>query len=168
MEEVCRPAPNETCTFGLILNTECNLKTYTRRVGLYSYADLQNENKELLLMRRGPKTEVQESATICFHHEKLLLSKYSCSKKTCCNPFKNHKITVKTGLRQISIDTAKLFNECVNTDSGLIKPGQKSSTSCRSKVMDSIKVTKYLKKISMKKNPSEMLQMILKKCRLKI
>jgi hypothetical protein len=72
MEEVCRPTPNETCTFGLILNTACHLKAYkyTRIVGIYSYADLQNENKKLLL-RCGPRTEVQE--TICLQHEKLLL-----------------------------------------------------------------------------------------------
>jgi hypothetical protein len=37
----------------------------TRRIGLYSYADLENENKELLLMRWESRTEVGESATIC-------------------------------------------------------------------------------------------------------
>jgi hypothetical protein len=75
MEEICSPTPNETHTFGLVLNIECDLKIYARRVGLYSYADLQSENKKLLFMRCGPKTEVEESATICFYHEKLLLSK---------------------------------------------------------------------------------------------
>jgi hypothetical protein len=76
MAEVRRP--NETCTFELILNTECH---YTRIVGFYSYADLQNENNELLLMRCEPKTEVEGSGTICFHHEKLLLSKYQLLQK---------------------------------------------------------------------------------------
>jgi hypothetical protein len=124
MEEVCRPTPNETCIFGLILNTECHLKTCTRRVGLYTYADLQNENKELLLMRCGPKTEIEESATICFHHEKLFLSEYhQLQIRTCCNPFKSHKKAVKTGLRQMSVDIAKLFNEHTDIDSILTKPG---------------------------------------------
>jgi hypothetical protein len=81
MEEVCRHIPYETCTFGLILNAECHLKRYTRRVGLYSYADWQNENKGLLLMKCEPKTKVQESATVCFHHEKILLSKYHLLQK---------------------------------------------------------------------------------------
>jgi hypothetical protein len=45
-------------------------------------------------MKCGPKTEIEESATICFHHEKLLLSKYHLLQKTC-NSFKNHKKTVK-------------------------------------------------------------------------
>jgi hypothetical protein len=64
-----------------------------------------------------------------------------CS-KIACIPFKNHTKAVKTGLRQISVDTAKLFNECVNPDSSKIEPGEKLCTSCRSKVMDSIKVNK--------------------------
>jgi hypothetical protein len=46
---------------------------HTRRVGLYSYADLQNKNKELLLIC-GPKTEVEEN-------EKLLLSQYHLFQK---------------------------------------------------------------------------------------
>jgi hypothetical protein len=50
MEEVCRPTPDETHTSGLILNTKCNLKTCSRRVDLYSCADLQNENYQLLLI----------------------------------------------------------------------------------------------------------------------
>jgi hypothetical protein len=55
---------------------------------------------------------------------------------------------VKKGLAHISTDTAKLFSECVNTDSR----------------------TKYLKKTSMMKTPLlEMLQMtIMEKCKLKI
>jgi hypothetical protein len=132
----------------------------TRRVGLYSNANLQNENKELLLMRCGPKAEVEESTAFCFHHEKLLLSEYHLFQRTYCNPFKNHKKTVKKGLRQISVDTAKQVNKCVNTDSSLIKPGQKLCTPCRSKVVDSIKVNKISEKISMKKSPpSEMLML---------
>jgi hypothetical protein len=100
MEEDCRLTTNDNCTFGLILNTGCHLKTYTRRVGLYSYASLQNENKELLLMRFGPKTEVEESATISFHHEKLLLSNYHLLQQTC-NPLEYHTKTVKKDLRHI-------------------------------------------------------------------
>jgi hypothetical protein len=49
----------------------------------------------------------------------------------------------------MSIDTAKLFCECVNINLSLIKPEQKLCTSCRSEVVDNIKVSK----ISMKKNP---------------
>jgi hypothetical protein len=48
MEEVCRPTSNETCTSGLIPSTVCHLNIYTRRDGLCSYADLQNENKKLV------------------------------------------------------------------------------------------------------------------------
>jgi hypothetical protein len=86
MVEVCWPTHNEAKSFGLILNTVYHLKTCTRRVGLYRYADKQNENKELVLMRCGPKTKVGESANICFHHKKLLLSKYHLLQETCCNP----------------------------------------------------------------------------------
>jgi hypothetical protein len=99
MGEVCRPTPNDICSFGLMLNRECHLKTYTIRVGPYSYAELQNENKD----ECGPKTEVEESATICFHHEKLPLSKYHLLQKTC-NPLKNHKKTDRKGLRQIPVN----------------------------------------------------------------
>jgi hypothetical protein len=105
LENGRRLKANETCTFGLMLNTACNLKKKnTRRLGLYSYADLQNENKELLLMKGGPKTEAEESASVCFHPEKLLLSKYNLLQKAC-NPLKNHKKTVKKGLRQRNLLT---------------------------------------------------------------
>jgi hypothetical protein len=72
---------------------------------------------ELLLMRCGPETEVEENENICFHHEQLFVSKYHLLHKTCCNPFKSNKKTVKRGLRQIYVGTLELFNECVNTDS---------------------------------------------------
>lgn len=55
--KTCRRTPTETCNFGLMLSTVCHLKTCTRSVGLYSYADLQNENKELDQMWN--KTEVE-------------------------------------------------------------------------------------------------------------
>jgi hypothetical protein len=93
-------------------------------------------------MKCEPKTKAEESATICFHHNKLLLSKYHPLKK---NKLVIHSKTIRKLLkriRQISVDTAKLFNECINTDSSLITPGQKLCTSCRSKIMNSIRMNK--------------------------
>jgi hypothetical protein len=64
--------------FELTLNTKCHLKTYTRRDGVHSY---KNENKKLLFLRHRLWTETEESATTCFHHEKLLISKYHLLQK---------------------------------------------------------------------------------------
>jgi hypothetical protein len=98
MEGVCRPSPNEIHTSGSVSNTEGHLNTYRGKAGLYSYSGLQHGNKELLLTRCRQKPEVVESATICFHHEKLLLSKYHLLQRTYCNPFTHCKKIVKEGL----------------------------------------------------------------------
>lgn len=52
----------------------------------------------------------------------------TCSKIICCNLFKNHKKTVKTGLRHRSTDYVKMFSKHANTDSSLLKPQHKLST----------------------------------------
>jgi hypothetical protein len=86
------------------------------------------------LVRCGPETEEEENATIYFHHKKLMLSKYHLLQKTCCDPIRNHSKNVNfVGLRQLSVGTAKLFIECENKDSSLVKPGQKLCMSYRSK-----------------------------------
>jgi hypothetical protein len=110
MEEVSSHTFSEFCTLGLMINTESHVKTYARRVGLYSYADIQNGNKTLLL-RCGPETEVEENSTIYFHHEELMVPKYYLPQKTCCDPVRNHRKTVFAGLGQMYGGTVKLFSE---------------------------------------------------------
>jgi hypothetical protein len=95
------------------------------------------------LMRCGLKTKVGNSAVICFYHEKLLLSKYHLLQKRTFNPFKSHNKIVKTSLKQIAIDTARLFNACADADCRLVRPGQKLCTSCRNKVMESINMWNF-------------------------
>jgi hypothetical protein len=109
MEEVSSHILSEICTLGLMLNTECHFKTYARRVGLYSYANIQNGNKTLL--RCGPETEVEENSTNYFHHEELMILKCHLLQKTYCDPVRNHKKTVFTGLKQMYVGTVKLFSE---------------------------------------------------------
>lgn len=52
----------------------------------------------------------------------------------------------------IPVNIVTLFNKHANTDSSFNKPDQKLSTSCRSKVMDNIKLNKISEKIHTKKN----------------
>jgi hypothetical protein len=63
-----------------------------------------------------------------------LLSKYHLLQRTYCNPFTHCKKIVKEGLWQVSVDTEKVFNGCINRDSCVMKLGQKLS-SCRNRIV---------------------------------
>jgi hypothetical protein len=79
-------------TFGSILNTECHLKTYTRRAGLYSYADSQHQNKELLLIKLHKKQKYSKVQLSVFTMKNCFYQNTICSTGRRGGELKNHKM----------------------------------------------------------------------------
>jgi len=74
---------------------------FAKSVGFVDIAELADEDVELICHRTSmAKNEIK---SICKHHHMMYLSKYTLQWKKCCDPFANHKKTVKTGLMSISL-----------------------------------------------------------------
>jgi len=65
------------------------LQTYGRKTGLFS--EVSENDTHLLLWRAGIALEPSTSDKLCFHHEKLFLSRYEGLQRFCCDPFTVHK-----------------------------------------------------------------------------
>ena len=79
----------EDCSIGLKLNKECHAQTYVQKKSLNKVSNLSDVDKELIAWRSG--IELDNSFTICRHHEIFLLKKYSTFQTTCCDPFNSHQ-----------------------------------------------------------------------------
>ena len=123
----------DLCTIGLMLGEGCHKSTFLRSTGLIKIATLTPEDQVNLIARTGchlhPPELVEE--TVCFHHEKKYITRYSELQKQCCNPFGTHskrkQIKKQCSLRAISHSLSCLIN---NVTSSNIKPGQKLCTNC--------------------------------------
>jgi len=74
------------CTFGSI--SECHKLSYSRTCGFMNFADLSEDEKELLILRSGLdiQHEKESSTTICFHHKKVFLDRYESQQTSCFDP----------------------------------------------------------------------------------
>ena len=81
--------PPEDCTIGKITDTSCHMIKYCRSSGYYRFTNIAENSLQLLEHRTGKK--IDEDGCICFHHEKILLSKYEDLQTFCADPFKVHK-----------------------------------------------------------------------------
>ena len=82
------------CYVGLYMNSECNKLTYFRTVGVKNLESFERDELELIFWRSG-LTILNINATICHQHEQTVLRIFSSMQKTCFNPSKAHKKTVK-------------------------------------------------------------------------
>lgn len=79
----------DTCTIGKILNEECHKLIYCRKAGLLNIDEFPVHDKKLLQWRCHYQFEGDNN--ICFHHEKMYLSRYESLQKFCADPFRVHK-----------------------------------------------------------------------------
>ena len=82
------------CSVGLYMNSECSKLTYSRTVEVKYLESFERNEVELTFWRSG-LTILNINATICHHHEQTVLRRFSSMQKTCFNPSKAHKKTVK-------------------------------------------------------------------------
>ena len=84
------------CAVGQKLNSGCHETTYTGKVGFLQFSQLGKEEKSLLQWRC--EASFKEMDTLCFHHEKIFLSRYESLQFYCANPWMVHKKKIKSML----------------------------------------------------------------------
>ena len=85
------------CSVGMVLNSECNLSSYTEKVEMYFYEGLTEEEKYLFLARTTiPEKDMH---SVCLHHKLRYLDYFSSFEVKCCDPFKTHKKNINAGKR---------------------------------------------------------------------
>ena len=81
------PIPN--CTIGTLMNTPCHLKSYIKQDELMMFADLDQIDRQLIVLRTSLKLTPLD--TICGHHISMYLTCYVQLQRTCANPFESHR-----------------------------------------------------------------------------
>ena len=120
----------EPCSIGIALKEygNCHKTIYTNgKVGICNFTQLESLDKELLLLRSGC-TDLTDDHTVCLHHQKYFLVKYSFLQKHCCDPFGLHPTTKRrNSLRILTVEKAKELTEYTGKP---YKPGQKWCPPC--------------------------------------
>ena len=84
----------QRCILGIKLDEECHKTTHCRISGFKSISDFEIADKNLLEWRTGKV--FADAGRVCFHHEKLYLSRYESLQKFCCDPHQIHKKRVRS------------------------------------------------------------------------
>lgn len=92
-------ASGSGCSIGIALEEECHKKIYCRNVGTLAASDLSQDDKKLLEWRSG--VLLRDDSTVCFHHEKMYISRYEYTQKYCSDPFKLHKKRISSKFASI-------------------------------------------------------------------
>ena len=96
---------------------------------------IPGEELDLITLRctaKIPGAEKLELSNICLHHKCVYLDKYTLHIYTCCDPFKTHKMTVKSGLQEVSLALTRLAKEKL---CGIeLVPGKKLCGNCETKI----------------------------------
>ena len=84
--------PLSSCSVGFALGEECHKSYHVSKgkAGLLNISNLSDDDRDLLKMRINV-SDLQNETTICFHHEKKYLSRYSSIYKYCADPKQQHK-----------------------------------------------------------------------------
>ena len=80
----------DACKIGSSLGDVCHKTTHCRKEGFVSVTELSEEDKELLKWRCGINN-LSSGDSVCFHHEKLYLSRFESLQTFCADPYKRHK-----------------------------------------------------------------------------
>ena len=116
-----------SCSIGQQENSECHKTSFSRKVGLKNIHDLSSTDKSLLLRRSSLSDP--NNATVCYHHEKIYLEKYSFLQQSCCDPYNHHpNASKKKSLHVIDVHTADRITLTTNK---AVHPGEKLCPSCR-------------------------------------
>ena len=80
---------SESCSIGEIEGSECHNIVHTHgKIGILHVIELSKEDLELVIWRTGICKKMLK--TICFHHLKLYIDKFSYLNPFCCDPFGHH------------------------------------------------------------------------------
>ena len=82
---------SEQCSLGMVLQDKCHSLAFCRKIGFERLDELSADERKLLKLRSGVLSELPTNGTLCFHHEKVFLSRFEQLQKHCCDPFKVHK-----------------------------------------------------------------------------
>lgn len=82
-------AESSKCCIGNYLKEDCHSTNFSRTKGVLSLEDLSNDSVKLLEVRTGYKCK--EGDSLCYHHEKVFLSRYQSLQTSCADPFQKHK-----------------------------------------------------------------------------
>ena len=99
-------AHSSKCSIGLVKEEVCHKQTYIKEMGLINVEDIDIQDKQIIIKRSGIQAIIE---TICFHHKYLLLNKYEFLQKTCCDPFQEHKKSIK-GIYYFNFHKVKLMS----------------------------------------------------------
>ena len=78
-----------SCSIGRIKQSECHKPVFTNgKVGIFPIIELSKESFELLVWRTGIRKNSLK--TICLHHQKQYLDKFTLLNPNCCDPFEHH------------------------------------------------------------------------------
>lgn len=77
------------CKIGQSKNEHCHKLSYCRKTGFINISELKQTDRELLQWRC--EISLADKDQVCFHHEKVYLSRYENLQKYCFDPFSVHK-----------------------------------------------------------------------------
>lgn len=88
----------EQCTIGKALKEDCHITSdaICKTTGFHKVSELEHASIQLLQWRSGVTFDSGDHNTVCFYHEKVLISRYESLQKSCCDPFKRHKKLIKS------------------------------------------------------------------------
>ena len=109
----------KSCCLGESLNEECNKLIYTRKTGHFHMDNFTKEDLDLISKRT--LYEFKTDDKICYHHEKVYLSRYEMLQNHCFDPYGKHKRKIKKSLQKVALSIADELH---------MKPGQKLCTNC--------------------------------------
>src|SRR5882757_950974 len=101
---------------------QCHKTTYCRNSRFMLLSELSSTDYHLLQRRIRFNIELGQTSNICTHHKKVFLDRYEDLQKKCCDPFSDHKKTIRGKLIAINIETADALSTATNME---ILPGWK-------------------------------------------
>ncbi|KAJ8871149.1 hypothetical protein PR048_027454 [Dryococelus australis] len=104
----------DICSIGSYLQDDaCYRTAYTKHCGFHVINNLPQLQKDVLLWRCGiqdannTSVPISDAMNICFHHFQVFCVKYAFLQRTCYDPFRIHKKSVKCSLREADIPTVQ-------------------------------------------------------------
>lgn len=90
-------------SIGNQLEDVCHKTFFVKKIGFNLFSSYSDETRELLMLR----TKCKNIYDVCYHHEKIYLSKYTyLYGKKCCDPLKR-KCSTRKSLRTITLERAR-------------------------------------------------------------
>ena len=85
---------NNSCKMGNKMKDHCNKLTYCKKIGVKKINEYKYEERLLLEARTG--LSLCDASVICYHHNKVILSKYENLQKYCADPLSQHSIKINS------------------------------------------------------------------------